>query len=227
MPHAIISPLHDNTTVPRYNVTAMCLQNRPEDTEAATVDFGFTEVAVPPGTHVCQIYEDDDERTDAFVRFLLKGLQLRELSAGFSDVLKEADFTPYLTDEYESGALQLSRSSEAYFSNNRFDPDHMLDFLTQFHKRSRGPGYTGGRVIGEMTPEIRESEGAERLLEYEARVNMLLRDHPMTVMCQYNARSFSGSTLMDVLKAHALMVIRGTIVSNPFYVPPETLLGKR
>ena len=204
----------------------MCMHHRRDGSDDAMVDFGFTEVALTPGTHVCQIYENDDERTDVFVRFLLKGLQLHELSAGFSDVLEAADFEPYVSDTYEPGSLQLSRASDAYFYNNRFDPDHMLDLLTEFHERSIGSEYTGGRVIGEMAPEIREMDGSERLLEYEARVNMLLRDHPMTVMCQYNAHSFSGSTLMDVLKAHALMVVRGTIVRNPFYVPPETLLGK-
>lgn len=47
----------------------------------------------------------------------------------------------------------------------------------------------------------------------------------MAIMCQYNARAFDGATLMDVLKAHALMVVRGSVVHNPFYLPPEEILA--
>lgn len=187
-------------------------------------DFGFSEVELPAGTHVCQIYDDDSERTDAFIRFLLKGMELRELCAGFSDdVGREA-----LEDRLEGGRLsesvQLQRTSDVYFSDNTFDPDGMLAMLSQFYDTSNSAEYTGARVIGEMAPAINEMEGARRLLEYEARVNMLLRDKPMIVMCQYNANAFDGSTLMDVLKAHALMVVRGTVVHNPYYLPPEVLL---
>lgn len=191
------------------------------------VDFGFAEANVPPGTHVCQIYEDDDERTDAFVRFLLKGLELKELSAGFSDDLDESALGDYVSPGEGGDAVELARTSDVYFRNQQFDPDGMLERLTRFYDRSTERSYTGGRVIGEMAPKIKTMEGADRLLEYEARVNMLVQDHPMTVMCQYNAHSFSGSTLMDVLKAHALMVVRGTIVHNPFYLPPDQLLARQ
>ncbi|MEX2441977.1 MAG: MEDS domain-containing protein [Alkalispirochaeta sp.] len=122
-------------------------------------------------------------------------------------------------------SIQLQRTSEAYFADHTFDPDGMINRLSQFHETAHTSGYSGGRVIGEMAPAIIQMEGANRLLEYEARVNMLLRDKPMVVMCQYNARAFDGATLMDVLKAHALMVVRGTIVHNPYYLPPEELLG--
>lgn len=188
-------------------------------------DFGFAQAAVPHGTHVCQIYDEKEERTDAFLKFLLKGLQLKELSAGFSDDLDYDAIAAHLTNGNVPDSVQVAKASDVYFQDHRFSPEGMLERLVGFHDRSRDDGFSGARIIGEMAPEIYDMEGCDRLLEYEARVNMLLRDRPMTVMCQYNARSFTGSTLMDVLKAHALMVVRGTIVHNPFYVPPETLLG--
>ena len=199
--------------------------DRQDITEGRVVDFGFAAVAVPAGTHVCQIYEDDDTRTDAFIRYLVKGLELRELTAGFSDDLGGAELALHLPVDHDNHSLQLERTSEAYFEGDCFNPDGMLEKLKQFYHLSQSGGYTGGRVIGEMAPRIQDMKGSGRLLEYEARVNLLLRDHPLTVMCQYHAHSFSGSTLMDVLKAHALLVVRGAIVHNPYYIPPETLLG--
>jgi hypothetical protein len=194
-----------------------------EDTLYA--DFGFAEAQLPPGTHVCQIYDDDIERTDAFVRFLMKGMELRELCAGFSDDVTRQEVEHHLHGASLDDSIQLQRTSDAYFSDHTFDPDGMLDRLTGFHHQAYSSGFAGARVIGEMAPAIKEMDGANRLLEYEARVNILLRDKPMVVMCQYNARAFDGATLMDVLKAHALMVVRGTIVHNPYYLPPEELLG--
>lgn len=196
------------------------------DTEQRPVDFGFTKVVVPPGTHVCQIYDDPDERTDTFVRFILKGLELNEMTAGFTDDIVASDVERHSPGVHAAASLQIARTSDTYFRDDCFDPDRMLRLLTEFHQASQAADCTGCRVIGEMTPEIQQKKGADRLLEYEARVNMLLRDYPMTVMCQYNAHQFSGATLMDVLKAHALIVVRGTIVHNPYYVTPEKILGE-
>ena len=195
------------------------------DTADNLVDFGFTRVVVPAGAHVCQIFEDDEERSDAFLRFLLKGLELRELCAGFSDAIGERDIAPLLPESHDPRSLRMIGASRAYFHQNCFDPDRMIELLTSFHQDSRHSSFTGGRVIGEMSPIVQDLDGGDRLLEYEARVNVLLRDRPMTVMCQYHAHKFSGSTLMDVLKANELMVVRGTIVHNPFYIPPETILA--
>ncbi len=196
------------------------------ENEGTPVDFGFAEVIVPPGTHVCQIYDDSDERTDAFVRFILKGLELNEMTAGFTDHIAASDVESYLPGALPSESVRIARTSDTYFVDNRFDPDRMLRLLREFHHDAETAACPGCRVIGEMTPEIQHKDGADRLLEYEARVNILLRDYPMTVMCQYNAHEFSGSTLMDVLKAHALIVVRGTIVHNPYYVTPESILGE-
>ncbi len=188
------------------------------------VDFGFTRADVPAGTHVCQIFEDDDERTSAFIDFLLTGIGNGELSAGFSDHVTEQNRELLHNHPEASRFLTLQRTSDIYFDRGRFDPDRMLSFLTDFHRRATAENAAGARIIGEMAPEISTMEGADRLLEYEARVNLLVRERPMAVMCQYHAHSFNGATLMDVLKAHALMVVRGAVVRNPFYLPPESIL---
>lgn len=113
-----------------------------------------------------------------------------------------------------------------YFAEDRFDPERMLGLLRRYHEDSVAGGYPAARVIGEMAPEIQNIRGGERLLEYEARVSMLLRDHPLTAVCQYDARAFDGAVIMDILKVHPLMVIRGSVVHNPFFVQPEDFLAR-
>ena len=62
------------------------------------------------------------------------------------------------------------------------------------------------------------------LLEYEAKLNIVLDDHPLTTICQYDARRFSGEIIMDMLTVHPMMKVRGQLVKNPHYVKPEAFL---
>ena len=52
----------------------------------------------------------------------------------------------------------------------------MLDTLAQYHKESLELGFPASRVIGEMISEIQDIPGGNRLLEYESRVSLLLRE---------------------------------------------------
>ena len=195
------------------------------------VDLGFTEARLPAGTHLCQIYSDDNERDSSLLQFLLRGIQSGECNACFSENISKETLAEYfsehgvsLTEAESSGAFSLSPTREVYFENNRFDPERMLKLLTAFYESSVEGGYSGARVIGEMSSEVEHIEGGSRLLEYESRVCMLLRDHPLTAVCQYNAHEFEGSTIMDVLKVHPMMIVRGLVVHNPFFIPPEEFL---
>lgn len=198
------------------------------------VDVGFVDEMVSAGTHICQVYSDEKDRDNSLFRFLLKGLEAGELMACFSDNLDKGALAAFfgsqgasLDQATEDGVLSIRSSGETYFSDGVFDPDEMLELLNAFHGDSVARGCPGARVIGEMTPEIGRVEGGDRLLEYESRVSILLRDHPVTTICQYDAREFDGATIMDVLKVHPRMIVNGGIVNNPFYVPPEEILGGR
>jgi hypothetical protein len=200
---------------------------------SAYVDLGFAEVRLPAGTHICQIYRDEDERNDALLKFLLHGLRAGECNACFSrDISEETLRTHFshngisLDESVRSGALSLAEAEDIYFKNGRFDPDLMLDSLAAFYSRAVNEGYRAARVIGEMLPEIIHCPGGERLLEYESRVTLFLRNHPLTTVCQYDAHAFDGATIMDILKVHPMMVVRGTVIHNPFFVAPEDFLGK-
>jgi hypothetical protein len=198
----------------------------------SVVDLGFADACVPHGTHVCQIYADAGERDDALLRFLSRGLRSGETTACFSDNIDEQAIEAWLAKdgvslakEREAGRFALCSARATYFDEGRFDPQRMLAHLTAFHEGSLKAGRPGARVIGEMCAEIGQVPGGARLLEYEARVNSLLREHPVTAVCQYDARAFDGALLMDVLAVHPMMVVRGAVIHNPFFVPPEELIG--
>lgn len=195
------------------------------------ISLGFADEMFSPGVHICQIVTDDEERQDTVLKFLLSGLQAGELTSCFSDKMTGSIVAGYLDehgmsckDACESGALSLAGTREIYFQDDRFDPDRMMKMLAGYHKDSVDRGFSAARVIGEMAPEIQHIDGGSRLFEYESKVNILLEKHPVTAVCQYDARVFGGGMIMDVLKVHPLMFLRGAVVRNPFFIPPEKLI---
>lgn len=201
--------------------------------DGTPVDLGFAEARVPLGTHVCQIYDNAGERDDALLRFLSRGLRNGEATACFSENISEGALeTWFATDglsiekERASGRFVLAKTKAVYFEDGRFDPVRMLALLTKFHDDSVAAGRPGARVIGEMSPEIDRIPGGSRLFEYESSVNRLLRDHPVTAVCQYDAHAFDGATIMDILSVHPMMVVRGAVILNPFYIPPEEFIPR-
>lgn len=195
------------------------------------VSLGFTDEKVPVGTHMCLVFTKDEERVDSLLKYLLSGLQAGERTACFSGKLTEDTLREYLAknnisyDERKTEkAIILADTSEVYFEGGVFDPDRMLNTLTAYYDEAVQLGFPAVRVIGEMIPEVQHIPGGERLLEYESRVSILLRDHPVTSVCQYDANLFDGATIMEVLKVHPKMIINGMVVNNPFYIQPESYL---
>ena len=199
----------------------------------ARVSLGFAGEKVHAGAHICQIYSDYEECVESLLRFTLSGLQAGERITCFSEKIDEGKLGIFLSGENiayadfrKKNRVVLAGTGEVYLQDGRFDPDRMLDRLSAYYRESVEMGFPAARVIGEMIPEVQSVPGGDRLLEYESRVSMLLRDHPVTAVCQYDANEFDGATIMDVLKVHPQMIIGGSIIHNPFYIKPEEFLRR-
>lgn len=196
------------------------------------ISLGFTSQKFEPGIHICQIFNSDEERHDSLVNFIISGLKAGEKTTCFSeneseqtliDLFKAEGFD--IKDLTEKGLFSISGTRESYFENNKFEPERMLNLLKEFYKSSEQENNNGARVIGEMTPDVEHIDGGSRLLEYESKVTLLLKEYPVNAVCQYDARVFDGSTILDVLKVHPYMIVRGKVVHNPFFERPEDYLA--
>lgn len=198
------------------------------------IDLGFTGESFPAGTHMCYIYNDDRERRDVIAKFLASGLRAHESVYYFVD-----DVSPsVLRGELERLGVDLPRegadsaftsaaASAAYCPDGTFVPERMLQTLRDTYHRSLDDGFAGARVTGEMAWALRGMPGTDRLMEYEALVNTVVVDHPITAICQYDARRFDGGTLFDVLNVHPMMLVRGQVVRNPYFLDPAAFLAQR
>ncbi|MFN7135877.1 MAG: hypothetical protein ACK4N5_27680, partial [Myxococcales bacterium] len=55
-------------------------------------------------------------------------------------------------------------------------------------------------------------------------VNEVLARTQQPAICVYDVERLTAPMLMDILRAHPLSIIGGTIQENPFFTPPEQYL---
>jgi len=197
------------------------------------VDLGFTKLASPGGLHICLIYNDEEERKEIVQNFTQSGLDSFEKVAYFADQPEPLDATEWLkqydvriSDDLNPEQLLLATATDTYTPDGTFNPDEMLSKLVGIYHSAKDGGFHGCRGSGEMSWVLKEMPGAERLLEYESRINNVIIDHPLIVMCQYDATRFNGATILGVLKVHPYIIVKGMVVRNPYYETTYEYPGK-
>jgi hypothetical protein len=159
-------------------------------------------------------------------KYLESGLLAGEKVLYLVDVMTPEEMLNCLQDlgvdvRSKEKELAVADAASAYCPSGHFNADEMLTIVREFYRQALADGYAGSRGTGEMTWCLvggRADEAA--LMDYEARLNMVLAEHPYTACCQYDARRFDGQTIMDVLSVHPVMIVRGQLVKNPYYVEP-------
>jgi len=200
-------------------------------TSTNNIDLGFTDESFPSGTHMCLIYSNEEERIDVIARFLDSGLKTCERVAYFSDEASADEVKAWLIEKgieipkgKDSKQFSISSTALTYHPNGKFVPEEMLETLKAFYNNACNENYPNTRVSGEMSWALKGIPGSERLMEYESKVNEVFITHPVTAICQYDANKFDGATILECLKVHPFMIVRGQIVRNPYYLKPDEYL---
>ncbi len=204
----------------------MCSEQR------KNIDLGFTSEHYQAGVHMCIIYRNEEERRQIISKYIDSGIKGGEAVGSFTDSLKPKEFKQWLKEGginipdkvYEKGQLIIKEALPTYCPNNKFNPQNMIQTLRNFYDKAIEEGYTGARVTGEMSWSLKGVPGSELLPEYEALINKLTEEVPITAMCQYDANLFDGGTLFDILEVHPFMIIHGQIMKNPAYLNPDEFL---
>ncbi|MFO8041721.1 MAG: MEDS domain-containing protein [Alkalispirochaeta sp.] len=180
------------------------------------------------GTHVCLVFRDEAERQRVVASFVDDGLTHDQHVYYFADSATPHDVTRWLSaldvdlPEDESSLQFTTRNTaETYHPSGAFVPEEMYDILRATYDGCREEGFRGARVTGEMSWALQPIAGTERLMEYEAGVNEVLKTHPVTAMCQYDAHRFSGETIFQALRVHPYMIMNGQLVRNPYYAAAQ------
>ena len=197
------------------------------------VNMGFTNEKFPEGTHMCLIYNKEEERQKIISKYIKGGLSSGQMVAYFAEDISKKETNKWLSemgihlsDAKSTKGFSLQSTFETYFPRGKFDVDSMLENLKNFYLTSKEESYPAVRVTGEMTWALNEVPGSEDLMEYESKVNEVLKKYPVTAVCQYDANKFDGATILECLKVHPYMIVHGQIIQNPYYLNPEEYLNQ-
>ena len=128
-----------------------------------------------------------------------------------------------ITKEIIKGSLVLS-SSTAHLVEGSFIVDRMLEMLEEALHQALHEGYQGLFATGDMSREFGPERDFSKLLEYEWRLEELLRTHPaLSGICQYHADTLPSEALQHGLLAHSSLYINQTLSRlNPHYLKRES-----
>lgn len=181
--------------------------------------------------HLCLIYESPEEQFAAVVPFVRGGLERGEKCVYVADDNTSTEVLEQMKKggvdvarALESGALSVITKKEAYLKQGYFDPDWMIQFLKEATDDAKAEGYSGLRVTGEMTWMLGGDPGSERLIEYEAKLNYFFPENDALAICQYNIGRFSPQIIMDVIRTHPMVIYRGQVCRNLYYISPDEML---
>jgi len=194
------------------------------------ISLGFTKGSFKEGHHIAYIYNDDAERKRTMSKFLKQGWMEKEKLLYLVDDISPEEMKKELMDigvavEENQQDFDIRKGHYWCCPDHYFSSEFMLGLVKGYYENAISQGYAGARGIGEMSWALVEGRSTlPELLEYEARLNHILSDYPLTTICQYDARRFDGALIMDMLSVHPMMIVRGQLVSNPHFVEPEAFL---
>lgn len=169
----------------------------------------MTEIPGPGASdHICWVYDEDDAAFDTAVRrFLAGGLERRErvLVVGnrVIESIRSADDGLGDADALiADGSLRTLTTAEAYESTGEFDPVAQRSFYDAATAEALADGYTGLRVVAEVSRLAQDDDRRASLVEWEHLADEYVAEGSgFTAMCAYSDR-LSPEALSDVAAVH-------------------------
>ena len=185
-----------------------------------------------PHDHFCSIYESPEEHYAVAIPFMQIGLDRGEKCIYIADDGMVGDVRHEMESEgidveraIASNALVLSTKEQAYLEHGSFDPEWMFTFWKEATQLALSEGFSAVRATGETEWVLRGGRGLERWMEYESKLTHTLSENKCSALCQYNRSLFPPELILDVIRTHPMVVYRGTVCRNLYYVPPDEFLG--
>ncbi|MGM0454372.1 MAG: MEDS domain-containing protein, partial [Thermodesulfobacteriota bacterium] len=156
--------------------------------------MGFSQERFKEGHHIIYIYNDDHERKKTLSKFINQGLIENErilyLVDGISpEEMKKELMIMGVNTEKAQEEIDITKGHHSFCQDNCFSSHFMLGVVADYYNEAIKQGYAGARGAGEMSWALQEGRATvPDLLHYEASLNDILKDHPLTTVCQHDAR---------------------------------------
>ncbi len=187
---------------------------------------GISAVGVMPwGTHFCHFYESKDDLVDILIPYFRAGLEANELCIWILfDPISEEDATQLLhrgipeAQRYtELGAIEVIPHSKWYLREGRFDVNCAIEGLRSKLTVALADGYAGLRVNGNEAWLTEQEWNA--FSDYEHKLNQMIVDLRMIVLCTYPLRATTARELFAVARTHQFAIAKNNGEWEVFETP--------
>ena len=182
-----------------------------------------------PG-HICAFFDSRTEQYQVLSPYYREGIEQGEQVITIVDA---DDMSGHITRMKAHGVpveeamaddrLKVFTAESTYTVGGSFAAERMYDTLQGALADARRAGFRV-RTSGVMDWCYEDCPGTEQLMEYEARVNVLLPIYDCTLLCVYDLDRLDARSLMDILATHPFVLHRRELLKNPYYRPPVDLL---
>jgi PAS domain S-box-containing protein len=176
---------------------------------------------ITPGDHLCHVFETEGEYRSVLSVLLRQGLERGEsvlcvlgdhgLEAVFADLRSDG---VAVDDLLTRGHLRTVTLDEVFPRAGAIHSERMIALFKRESTRALAKGYTGLRVIGDMTWALSGFPGTDRLVEFETTLNASPSNNERSVICLYDRRRFPPGMLLQALATHPRVIYGGTIYEN-------------
>lgn len=159
-----------------------------------------------PGDHVCWPFRRDADAVA--VAYVAEGLAGQErvayVSEGGPDKLRH-DLTgvPALDDELDRGRLLLLPSNTLPARDSSIDPAAELPLLAAMTENALAAGYRAFRVFAHLTSRVKDPAQRAQQVRYEHLIDRFCLEHPLTMLCAYDAAVLGNSAVAELACVHA------------------------
>ncbi|OPG10235.1 MEDS domain-containing protein [Microbispora sp. GKU 823] len=160
------------------------------------------------GDHVCNVYDDEEQRLAAVARFVRAGVgggnRVVHFSVGSPEQVVDELVAQGVDARAlcETGALHVYAAGNTYLASGSFDPEAAVDGWRRALAEALDAGYAGLWALGDMAWAASDISGAERLHRYEAEVNRVFSGGRALAMCLYDRRTMPPEALDRISAAH-------------------------
>ncbi len=158
--------------------------------------------------HLCWVYDDPESFVDAAQRYLAVGLAKGErllcVGDGMAADLRAAG-EPFGSLEALAarGALTFDSIGQAYADGQVLDPADQWTFYDAAVRDARDAGFSGLRVVADVTPLARTSAGRAGLVQWEHLADEFIASGSgMVAMCAYRRGALDARAVADVTAVH-------------------------
>ena len=169
---------------------------------------------IPWGTHFCLFYETKGDLLDILIPYCKAGLESDEsfqwavadplTIEEAKNALKGAvpDFDGYLADS----SIEMMPACDCYLHGGVFNLERVAGGWLKKLARASARGYAGVRVTGDTA--WLEKKYWKDFYEYEKRLNDIVANQRLAVLCTYPLAACGADEVMDVVRTHQFAVVK-------------------